>query len=332
MRKHRNIPVFIPHEGCPHDCAFCNQRKITGFETSVTPEMADEIIRQGLATIDTSSGQFWTEAAFFGGSFTALSLETQEAFLRVADRYRHQLDGVRISTRPDAVTPEGIRLLKQYGVSMVELGVQSADDEVLRMNSRGHTFADVAQAAEMIREAGIGLGLQMMTGLYGSTPALDCWTADQIIAFKPDCVRIYPTLTLKGTALAELYDCGTYQPYDLETTVELCAELLSRFWENGIEVIRLGLHAGDELQSAGNIVSGPFHPAFGELVEGRIWRDRLEREIQRKNLHGCVFLVEAPAAEISKIVGQHKCNRIYFEEKYQIRLKLKIRKEEEDGI
>ncbi len=320
MRKY-NIPVFIPHEGCPNDCVFCNQRKICGLTTSVTPKEAKELIAQQLSYLPTKERE--VEVAFFGGSFTGLPYELQEEFYRVADSFRPQIDGIRLSTRPDYIDETTLALAKQWGVTTIELGVQSAVDEVLTKNRRGHTFTQSVAAVQEIRKAGIGVGVQIMTGMYGSDKEKDLYTAQKVASLHPDCARVYPVLVLKDTALAELYQQGRYQPQTLEDAIETAKEVLQIFAAKEIPVIRMGLHIGEELQQEGTVLAGPFHPALGELVESRIRRDWLEETLTQMEEMPKELVVQVPSSEVSKTIGHKRCNASYLKEKYGIKLKIR---------
>ncbi|MBE7023165.1 MAG: radical SAM protein [Ruminococcaceae bacterium] len=322
MRKY-NLPVFIPHRGCPHDCVFCNQRKITGVDTEITPEYVRILINDFFSTINTENSD--VEIAFFGGSFTGLEFDTQEGFLSVAAEFADRISGIRLSTRPDYIDADIIRLLKKYNVTTVELGVQSSNDKVLAKNSRGHSFENVKKASEMIREAGISLGHQMMLGMYGSTPDTDMQTVRDIIDLSPSCVRIYPVVTLRDTALEKLYNDGVYEPYSVELAAELSKKALIAFRENNIEVIRIGLHSSDELETDGNVVAGPYHQAFGEIVESLIYRDMIEKEISGKEESSGELLYFCKKGDVSKAVGHKGMNKIYFREKYGVNLKIRER-------
>ena len=319
--KQYNIPVFIPHEGCPHDCLFCNQRKITGVVSTVTPEDVKKTVKEYLSYLPKQDRH--VEVAFFGGSFTGLPLDLQEKFYQAANAFLPQIDGIRLSTRPDYINPEVLSLAKRYGVTMIELGAQSTEDAVLSLNHRGHTFQTTCDAVKQIRKAGIGVGLQMMTGMYGSNPEWDKKSAEKIADLNPDCVRIYPVLVLQGTALEDLWRRGIYTPQTLEEAVELAKELLLIFRQREIPVIRLGLHAGEDLRQEGTVLAGPFHPAFGELVESRIRRDAIEEALQKVNPMPALWLVEASKDEVSKLVGHKRCNVQYFQEKYGVTLSVK---------
>ncbi len=321
IMKIYNIPIFIPHEGCPNDCAFCNQKKITGVQTSVTAEDVERIIAEYLEFLPKENR--YVEVAFFGGSFTGLDLKVQEEFLNVAYKYKDYIDGVRMSTRPDYINDEVLHLAKEYNVRTIELGLQSADDEVLRLNGRGHTFADTIKAAELIKKSGITLGLQMMVGMYGSTPEKDIKTATETAKLKPSCVRIYPTLTLSGTKLEKLYRDGVYVPYDMETAIDVTDRVMKVFEAENIDVIRVGLHSDESLTEENNIIAGPYHPAFRELVLSKRQRNKIEEEIIKNNLSDCEYIVEAQKNKMSEIIGHKRQNAIYFKEKYNIDLKIK---------
>jgi len=238
--SHGNISIFVPHLGCPNMCSFCDQCSITGSRTAPTADDVRATVKTALQSVGANDTEF--EIAFFGGSFTAIDREYMLELLRAANEFvgSKGIKGIRISTRPDAVDADVLNVLKTYGVTAIELGAQSLCDDVLIKNKRGHSSKQVETASQLIKDAGFELGLQMMTGLFGSSREKDRYTAEQIVALKPQTVRIYPTITLESTLLAELYKKGEYIPPSLEETVELCAELKQLFIENGIKVIRLG--------------------------------------------------------------------------------------------
>lgn len=319
VRKY-NLPIFIPHRGCPHDCIFCNQRKITGVCTEVTPSHVKGLVESFLETIKSEDSTI--EVAFFGGSFTGLDIGLQEEFLRTADAFRPKIDGIRLSTRPDYIDDKIINLLLKYNVTTVELGVQSTNNSVLELNNRGHNFEDVKRASQMLKAAGINLGLQFMLGMYGSNPEIDLQTMEDIVSLEPMCVRIYPVITLKGTALENLYNKGEYVPYSIEQAAELSKNAVKKCRARGIEVIRIGLHASEELDMGASVVGGPYHPAFGEIVESLIYRDIIEKEIEEKKLSNTEVCFSCPKGDVSKAVGHKKMNKKYFYDKYNIKLKV----------
>ena len=314
--SHSNISIFVPHSGCPHQCAFCNQKSITGSEAQIPKiEKVREICRQALAEVKNPKD---TEIAFFGGSFTAINRADMLNLLKTANEFigKDKFCGIRISTRPDCIYPEILDILKQYNVKTIELGAQSMDDEVLTANERGHTANDVAEASKLILEYGFDLGLQMMTGLYKSTPNSDIMTAKSIISLNPSQVRIYPTVILDNTTLGEYFKKGIYESYSLEKTVELCAELLELFYENNIPVIKLGLHASELVEA--KMLGGVYHPAFRELCEGLVFRNRINRELDLKGKKQADVLI--PKGKLSQVIGQKKVNYEYFKNRgYSLR-------------
>lgn len=266
MAKFKIIPIFVPHKGCPHQCSFCNQKHITGQLEEMTSAKAHEIIELYLSTIDTQ--KFRTEIAFYGGSFTAIDLEYQNSLLEVAYEYMQKgyIKGIRLSTRPDSISMEILDNLKRFGVTEIELGVQSMCDNVLFANERGHTAKDVENAVDLIRKYDFSLGLQQMTGLYKDSDEDDLYTAEKICELKPDFVRIYPTLVFNNTNLADYYSKGLYKPHTVEHAVELCSKLKCIYEKNSIKIIRLGLLMSED-EAKNNFIAGPYHPRFRELVE-----------------------------------------------------------------
>lgn len=268
--KKGNISIFVPHNGCPQQCSFCNQRAITEQQKQPTAEDVKSAVETALRRKG-----YEYEIAFFGGSFTAIDREYMTLLLDTAYEYvkDKRVKGIRVSTRPDFIDEETLTLLKSRGVCAIELGAQSMNDEVLKANLRGHTAKQVEQASRLIKEYGFELGLQMMTGLYLDTDERAVETAERIIALKPATVRIYPTVVLKGTYLAELYEKEIYRPQTVDDAAELCTRLVPMFEKAGIKIIRLGLHSSEDIKK--NMVAGAFHPAFGEIVLSRFMLNRV---------------------------------------------------------
>ncbi len=302
--RHINVGLFVPHNGCPHQCTFCNQRAISGQSRQVTTADIDEAVRVAMKNPDSRGG----EIAFFGGSFTAIDRTVMTGLLDAAYRYVKDgsFKGIRCSTRPDAIDDEICRILKSYGVTAVELGAQSMNDEVLRLNRRGHTAADVVRASEMLKSCGFELGLQMMTGLYGSTDEDSIDTARKIIDLRPQTVRIYPTVVIRNTELAELCESGAYVPQTVDSAAKLCAELLLMFDEAKITVIRTGLHSGGGVEE--DYVAGAYHPAFKELCEGEIYFKRAVEFIEQNVIPQGDITILVPPDAVSKMTGQKKIN------------------------
>lgn len=304
--KHRTISVFVPHMGCPNHCSFCNQKKITGVGTTVTPQMVTERIEQHLETIDGQNAEI--EVGFFGGSFTAIPQEEQTALLRAAYPYVEQgkLTGIRLSTRPDCITPDILNHLKSYGVTTIELGVQSMDNGVLQQNFRGHTAEDACRASEMIHSFGFALGHQVMIGLPGDTAEKALATVDTLLRFQPEDTRIYPTLVIRDTLLARWYREGLYQPLTLDEAVELSKEILKKFRAAGTNVIRIGLLGSDTIHPQQDVLAGPFHPAFGELTESELVYETLSEQL--KQLSGKRLQIAVHPHFVSQLVGCKKKN------------------------
>lgn len=312
--KHSNISIFIPHVGCPHQCSFCDQRTISGAQHLPDGDEVCEICEKALGEVRSPED---TEIAFFGGSFTAIPRDYMLELLSAASEFvgAGRFHGIRCSTRPDCIDGEVLGILKKYGVTAIELGAQSMDDEVLAANERGHTSEDVRRACSLIKEAGFELGLQMMAGLYKSTSESDMQTAESITALSPDTVRIYPVVVLNGTKLADLYKSGEYIPRPFDDIVEECAEMMKRFQGAGIRVIKCGLHASEFVEQ--DMVAGYYHPAFRELCESMIYRAVIQAEIffYFDDVSECRSITAAVnSREISKAVGQNRSNINYFRE------------------
>lgn len=303
---HSNISIFVPHIGCPNMCSFCNQRHITGKRRA--PRSTD--VKKTIETAINNSKNFdpkTTEIAFFGGSFTAINRQYMIGLLETAYEYVKNglVYGIRVSTRPDAIDEEILELLKSYGVTAIELGAQSLDDKVLKLNNRGHTANDVVNASNLIKEYGFSLGLQMMTGLYGDTDQKAIKTAKKIIELNPETVRIYPTIVLKDTDLSAFFAEGFYKPQTLDEAVSLAVKLLNMFNEANIKVIRLGLHSIEPKA----YIAGPWHPAFAELCQSELFLNRATNLLKQEGN----YLISVNPSDVSKMVGQKKSNIIKLE-------------------
>ncbi len=310
--KHINVALFVVHKGCPHMCSFCNQRSISGSSKDITAADVHEAVKIAVGSLSQSEAA-GGEIAFFGGSFTMVEREYMISLLEAAYEYVEKgiFKGIRISTRPDGISEEICGILKKYGVTAVELGAQSLDDRVLELNERGHTARQVENACRMLKNYGFELGLQMMTGLYGSDDADSIATAEKIIALAPDTVRIYPTVVLKGTRLYELMEKGEFAPKGIPETVELCARLIPMFENAGIKVIRVGLHSGGGVEEG--FAGGAYHPALREICEGRIYYNNALEKLS--GLEKGRYILGVSSKEISKMTGQKKENLIKLREK-----------------
>lgn len=305
------LSIFIPHAGCPHQCVFCNQKTISGQKNAAESGAREQIARW----LQWLRPSLENEAAFYGGSFTALDSGLQERLLFLTDELleRGIIGSVRLSTRPDYIDDKKLELLKKHGVRLVELGVQSLDDRVLEAAGRGHTAADVVQAMKHLRAYNFKTGLQLMVGMPLQSFSSLQDTVAQVIKLQPDIARIYPLLVIKGTPLAESWAKGEFQPLSLEEAVRQSAWGYDQLTTNGIKVIRVGLQPDDELCAPGNILAGPFHPSMGELVQSFLLRERLtDKLLAVKGVERIV--ISCPAKMESKLRGMKNSNIKYWQQ------------------
>ena len=292
MKKQYIIPIFVPHLGCPNDCVFCNQKSISGQTKQVTKEDVKNIIEEHLKYIK-----------------------------------QKKVDSIRISTRPDYIDKKILKRLKKYKVKTIELGVQSANDYILKKAGRGHTFEDVVKASKLIRWYGFDLGHQMMVGLPESTTVDEINTAKQLIKLKPKMVRIYPVLVIKNTKLEKDYNDGKYKPLTVTQAVEVCKELVKLFAKKHIEIIRIGLQPTDTKTNPeddkSEVVAGPFHPAFRQLVESGMWYDVIVEKIKQLNTKVKEVVVTVNPADVNNVIGQRKDNIKNLREVYDVDLIVK---------
>lgn len=318
MSRHINIPVFIPHLGCPNQCVFCNQRTISGTE-----RFDIEDVRRTIdAALTTVAPDDECEIAFFGGSFTGIDRELMLRLLSISDEYydKGYIHSVRCSTRPDYIDEEIIEILKQHHVMTVELGLQSTDNAVLVMTKRGHNFAHEDRACKLITSSGIDLVGQMMIGLPGATAESELETARFIVRSGAVAARIYPTVVFKETPLCNMSRDGEYEPLTVEEAVERSARVLEIFVSSGVNVIRIGLCSSENLSSEDKYFAGPNHPALGEMVESRVYYYRILNEIERQGFAGCGGVtISVPRGALSKAIGQKKANKRLISEQSGIR-------------
>lgn len=335
MKKKITIPIFVPHKGCPNDCVFCNQRKITGIVEEMTTTLAEQTIQEFLT--EKRDDAFY-EIAFFGGSFTAIPNSRRVALLQLAHRYilSGEVNSIRISTRPDAIDETILKELKYYGVQVIELGVQSLDETVLQKSNRGHDAQVVYQSAYQIKEYGFHLGLQMMIGLPFDSEETVWFTANEFVKIKPDMVRIYPTLVVEDTVLATWMKEGKYYPLSLEQAIQQTKKCKVLFEFHHIPVIRMGLQATTEIQDGNSVLAGPFHAAFGEMVYSAMYQDFLEekflwrKEEEQRELmfygrllqNDAVIQVTVPQRQISRWIGNRAKVKKYFQKKYSVSLQV----------
>lgn len=336
MKTHAIIPIFIPHIGCPNDCVFCNQRTITA---KLNPPQKTEIvdkIESHLATIS-NRGIETIEVAFFGGSFTGIPLAQQIEYLSIAKKYKDEgiIHKIHLSTRPDYIDDSILTNLKEYGVDIIELGVQSFDEEVLRLSGRGHHAQEVYTSSALIKEYGFELGLQLMVGLPGDTYEKSIYSAREAVKIGPSIARLYPTIIIQDTELYSMYQSGNYHPLTTAEAVKTTKDMYVMLKNAGINVIRVGLKSTDHINESGQVIGGTYHPAFRQLVESEIAKEQLEDQLQayiisRPSLQSqstsdTPFPINPSNGKItfssngrsfSNMVGNSKSNRLYFEMKY----------------
>lgn len=310
------IPVFVPHLGCPNDCVFCNQRRISGHTEPATAQTVRTAIENAAALPPKGAKR---QLAFYGGSFTAIPVAEQTALFEAAKPYLDDgtISSIRLSTRPDAIDVETLVRLKKYSVQTVELGAQSLCDKVLWLSNRGHTAKEVEDAARLVKQAGFELILQMMTGLPGDTDESCVETAKRIIALRPDGVRIYPTVIVRDTELYDMWKAGTYKEHTVSDAVRVCAKITRLFDEAGIPIIRMGLNPTEDL-SGGDAVGGAYHPALGELVRSRMMLDKAVQLLDGIEPDKHVVL-GVNRSDVSKMIGQHRCNAEALKSQFKLK-------------
>ena len=327
MKKEYIIPIFVPNLGCPMECTFCSQEKITGKQTNVTADDVKKTIEYYLKNFKDSSK--YVEVAFFGGSFTGIDVEIQKELLEAAYEYikAKKVNSIRISTRPDYINKEILKMLKKYHVKTIELGVQSSNNYILSKSKRGHTFEDVIKASKLIRMYGFRLGHQMMVGMPESTELDEINTAKDLIKLKPKMVRIYPVLVIKGTELAEEYKNGEYVPLTIEQAVERCKEIIYMFRKKKIDVIRVGLQNTNEITDPGKdgseVQTEPYHPAFRKLVEDSMWYDSIAEKIKKINMKVKEVEITVNPESVNNVIGHKKENVNKLKEMYDVDIAVK---------
>ncbi len=327
MKKHAIIPIFIPHQGCPNDCVFCNQKKITARQPDVTMDEVRNTIETWLSTLTGREGMETVEIAFFGGSFTGIPIIQQTEYLQIACEYKERglIDKIHLSTRPDYIDKEILDNLKKYQVDVIELGVQSFDEEVLAAAGRGHNSECVYEACELIKSYGFELGIQLMIGLPEDSLEKCIYSAQEAVKIGPSIARLYPTIVIEDTELMNMYRKGTYTPLSSEEAVDITREMYKILTDAGINVIRIGLKSSDLIRENGEIQGTTFHPAFRQLVEGSVAREKME-ELLIENLPAPADPCWDPYTLkeltfysnhkwFSNMIGHKACNKKYFQEK-----------------
>lgn len=342
MKKHAIIPIFIPHQGCPNDCVFCNQKKITARQPDVQPDEIRTIIETWLSTLTDRPGLETVEIAFFGGSFTGIPIEHQQRYLEIAREYKDKglVQKIHLSTRPDYIDEKILDNLKAFQTDIIELGVQSFDEEVLRASGRGHDSSCVYRACRLIQDYGFELGIQLMIGLPGDSMEKCLFSARETVKIRPSIARLYPTVIIEDTMLMKLYQQGLYTPLSTGEAVKITKEMYNILTAAGIQIIRVGLKSSDLIRQDGATFGHTFHPAFRQLVEGEIAREKMELLLAEALKSGALKTsitnserpetkAPEPAAPLPKevtffsnekwfsnLIGHKGCNKAYFIRKF----------------
>jgi histone acetyltransferase (RNA polymerase elongator complex component) len=312
------VPVFLMNKGCPQRCIFCNIRQISGPNTD--PPTENHLRRQIASYISFSRRKPATvELAFYGGNFTGMPRREQEKIFGITDALRREqlIQGIRISTRPDDLDSPRLLFLQAHGVKTIEIGAQSMADHVLRLSERGHTAQDVRTAVRLARSFGMSTGVHLMAGLPGDTPAYFADTVMEVIALKPDMVRLHPTLVFAETLLAEMYHNGCYTPLELSEAINLCKTALIRFEKASIPVIRLGLQKTETMEE-GNIIAGPFHPAFRSIVESAIFLDMAAKLLERESVSAHKVSFTVAPQDLSSFRGNKNANILSLRNRFPL--------------
>lgn len=321
------IPIFIPHKGCKNECVFCNQRKISGVVSNVTDKDVDKIISERIKELPKIKNKK-IEVAFFGGSFTGIPIVNQIRYLKVANKYikSGEVSSIRLSTRPDYISIPILKMLKKYNVRTIELGVQSMNNNVLSLSKRGHTKSDVIRASKLIKLFGFNLGHQIMVGLPGSTLEAEVNTIKDVLKQNPSELRIYPVYVINPSELYDMYKLKKYIPLSLEEAIYRCHKIINECQKTNIKIIRMGLQSTDEICKKNEDIVGPVSDNFAEYVMADIIKEKIEKEFLKKikNQKESINLnILVPKKYISVVIGPKKRNKLYFEEKYNLKYNVK---------
>jgi len=317
-KRHVNIPVFIPHLGCPNTCVFCNQRTISGVQRFDISEVGRQI-EEALLTV---SPDVECEIAFFGGSFTGIERDLMISLLEISRKYLEsgRVASVRCSTRPDYIDEDILDILDKYGVKTIELGLQSTSEQVLSRTKRGHGFDAEKRACELIVNRGFSLVGQMMIGLPESTLEDELATAKFIIASGASAARIYPTVVFRDTELCKMVRDGEYQPLELDDAISRSAAVTRLFYNSNVKIVRIGLCASENLSGADTYFAGPNHPALGELVLGEVYYLNIKEHLDKLDIEkNDTVTVKVAKGQLSKAIGQKKKNRLKLLSEFELR-------------
>ncbi len=270
------FPVFIPHLGCPYQCIYCNQHSITRSKLPDIEKLESEIAAFCRKNISEEK-----EIAFFGGTFTSITKPSQQKYLDITNKFSKQISGIRISTRPDSINPKVLAFCKENNVRTIELGIQSFDDEVLKKTFRDYNSETAINACKLIKAHKFQLGIQLMPGLPGFCKRSLENSIQVTQKISPHFVRIYPTIVIKDTKLENWFLKGKYIPFKLNEAVEIVSGMVRKFEKKGILVIKIGLHSDIKEE---DIVAGPYHRSFGELVRAEILKKNILENYKTRTL------------------------------------------------
>lgn len=323
--EQHTIPIFIPHKGCPNECVFCNQRKISGLQKNVSLEEVDNTISENLKYFNDNKK---IQIAFFGGSFTGIDIKSQINYLKVANKYieNGKVDSIRISTRPDYISPKILKMLKKYNVKNIELGVQSMDNDVLKLSKRGHDNISVIRASLLIKYYKFELGHQMMVGLPGSNKEKEVDTIKSLLKLNPDELRIYPVYVINPSELYDMYTNNEYEPLTLKDSIDRTCCIVKECKNTEIRIIRIGLQSTDEITSNNISLAGPVCDNFAEYVMAKIICEDVEKNLEgnlKENMINEIIL-HVPLKYSSVVIGPRKVNKEYLIDKYK-KYNIKIR-------
>lgn len=273
--NHKIVPVFIPFAGCKTRCVFCSQEQQTGYkERELT-----QALNAAMPHIEGHNGLRPLEVAFYGGTFTALPQAAQSEALNwvYGLKKRGKVQFARCSTRPDAISIEILQRLEQTGINAVELGIQSFDDAALAAAKRGYSSKTALQACALIKNSPLELGVQLMPGMPGVDSAVFFSDVQTTAALQPATARLYPCMVFRSTPLAQLWEAGSFEPWEMQTVLATLPSAILQLWKHGVKVIRIGLAPQDGLKE--HTLAGPWHPALGQelrslalyrLIEGKL--------------------------------------------------------------
>jgi len=295
-------PVFIPQAGCESICIYCNQAKISGIHSFDLHAQLAHIKRFCSKHIGKPK-----QVAFYGGSFTNLDPDYRNFLLDTVDAYIDTDTTYRVSAKPNAIDKDILIWCKKRKITTIELGIQDFDDRVLRASQRGYDSQCAVASCQLIKAMGLELGIQLMPGLPDCDAQSLANNLQCLRAIEPAFIRLYPTIVIKDTKLAELYREGKYTPLSLEEAIAQCIDYCEMAEKISSKVIKIGIPS---TIATSDIIAGPYHPAFGEFVKA----ERLIKQILQGYENGKVIYIDKTT--LSLLMGHDRkyykklCERI----------------------